>query len=239
MEHPDRVDEVEPASGCGGSERRAQHVPLHDMNVLEAGEVSASRLHCAAEVECDDLARHSLCREGREEGFRQLLARYESYIYSLCFRLTGNREDALDLTQETFIKVINGLDKFQINRAFKPWLRQITVNACYNFLNRRAPAGVSLEQPLDEGLTLADVQPAIEDPAQEVEWRDTRRLLWEKVEQLPPVYRLVLVLRHQEGMSYRDIAEVTRLPEGTVKMHLFRARQLLRRKMAEQYGWEG
>jgi RNA polymerase sigma-70 factor (ECF subfamily) len=187
----------------------------------------------------DDHQLISLCREGREEGFRQLLARYESYIYSLCFRLTGNREDALDLTQETFIKVINGLDKFQINRAFKPWLRQVTVNACCNFLRKRSPAGISLEQPLDGGLTLANMHPAGEDPAREVEWRDTRRLLWELAEQLPPVYRLVLVLRHQEGMSYRDIAAVTGLPESTVKTHLFRARQRLRQGMVEQYGWEG
>lgn len=190
-------------------------------------------------MDMDDQQLIGLCRAGREEGYRQLLARYEGYIYSLCYRLAGNREDALDLTQETFIKVINGLDGFQINRAFKPWLRRITVNACYNFLNRRSPAGVSLEQPLDEGLTLADVQPAVADPAREVEWRDTRRLLWEMIERLPAVYRLVLVLRHQEGMSYRDIAEITRLPEGTVKTHLFRARRRLRQDMAEQYGWEG
>lgn len=190
-------------------------------------------------MDMDDHQVISLCREGREEGYRELLTRYEGYIYSLCYRLTGNREDALDLTQETFMKVINGLDSFQMNRAFKPWLRQVTVNACYNFLNRRAPAGVSLEQPLDDGLTLADLQPAVEDPAREVEWRDTRRLLWEMVKQLPAVYRLVLVLRHQEGMSYRDIAEVTGLPEGTVKTHLFRARRRLRQGVAEQYGWEG
>lgn len=190
-------------------------------------------------MDMDDHQVISLCREGREEGFRQLLARYEGYIYSLCYRLTGSREDALDLTQETFIKVINGLDSFQINRAFKPWLRQVTVNACCNFLNRRAPAGISLEQPLNEGLILADVQSTGEDPANEVEWRDTRRLLWELVKRLPPVYRLVLVLRHQEGMSYRDITLVTGLPEGTVKTHLFRARRRLRQEMSEQYGWEG
>jgi RNA polymerase sigma-70 factor (ECF subfamily) len=190
-------------------------------------------------LDMEDYQLISLCREGREEGFRQLLSRYESYIFNLCYRLTGNREDALDLTQETFIKVIKGLDQFQINRPFKPWLRQVTVNACYNFLSRRAPAGVSLEQPLDDGLTLADMQSAGEDPAKEVEWRDTRRLLQVMIEQLPPVYRLVLVLRHQEGMSYRDIAGVTRLPEGTVKTYLFRARQRLRHGLAEQYGWEG
>lgn len=179
------------------------------------------------------------CREGREEGFRQLLGRYEQYIYGLCHRLTGNREDALDLTQETFIKVLNGLRGFQANRSFKPWLRQVTVNACYNFLSRRDPEGVSLEKPLGDGLVLSDVLQAVDDPAREVEWRDTRRLLGAAMKELPPMQRMVLVLRHQEGMSYQEIAAVTSMPLGTVRSQLFRGRERLRRELVSQYGWEG
>lgn len=177
------------------------------------------------------------CREGREEGYRQLLGRYEGYIYGLCYRLTGSREDALDLTQETFIKVLNGLDGFQINRSFKPWLRQVTINTSYNFLSRRAPAGVSLEG-LGEGLTVFESLAAGDDPAREVEWRDTRRVFREMVGRLPPLQRMVMVLRHQEDMSYQDIADATGLPLGTVRTYLFRARGRLRQELAAHYGWE-
>lgn len=179
------------------------------------------------------------CREGREEGYRQLLGRYERYIYGLCYRLTGDREDALDLTQETFIRVLNGLGGVQANRPFKPWLRQVTVNACCSFLRRREPEGVSLEQPLNEEITLSDVLRAVDDTAGEVVWRDTRRLLREAMGRLPPTHRMVMVLRHQEDMSYQEIAAATGLPLGTVRTYLFRARERLRSEMSDYYGWEG
>jgi RNA polymerase sigma-70 factor (ECF subfamily) len=178
------------------------------------------------------------CREGREEGYCLLLTRYEGYVYSLCYRLTGKREDALDLTQESLIRILNGLDGFQLNRPLKPWLRQVTINTCINFRRRQPPPGVPLDQPLGENLTLDATLAAGTDPAGEVEWQDTRRLISEAIERLPPLYRMVLILRHDEEMSYQDIAAATNLPLGTVKTYLFRARSALRQELAAVYGWE-
>ncbi|ATY83935.1 RNA polymerase subunit sigma-24 [Kyrpidia spormannii] len=183
-----------------------------------------------------------LCREGAEEGYRELMRRYEKYVYTLCFRLTGNREDALDLTQETFIRAFQHLDRFEPGRPFKPWLRQVAVRLSLNHLrDSRAGTGekpLSLEYALGEQVVLADTLTSGDDPAAAVEWRDLSARIWEAVGRLPPVYRLVVTLRHQEGMSYQEIAEAADLPVGTVKTYLFRARNRLKAELARLYGWE-
>lgn len=191
----------------------------------------------------DTNADHNLlsrCREGDEQAWRLLLTRYEAYVYRLCYRISGSREDALDLTQEALVKVLTGLDRFQLGRPFKPWLRQVTVNACLNHLRRRAPATVSLEQPVAEDLVLGDtLAGSTDDPAAAAEWQDAREVLRQAVSRLSPQQRLVLEMRHQEGLSYEEIAATTDLPLGTVKTYLFRARQELRRNLASVYGWGG
>lgn len=191
----------------------------------------------------DTNADHNLisrCREGDEEAWRLLLARYEAYVYRLCFKISGSREEALDLAQEALVKVLTGLDSFQTGRPFKPWLRRVTVNACLNCLRQRAPEMVSLEQPVAEDLVLGDTLAGnTGEPAAEAEWRDSREVIRQELSRLPPQQRLVLVMRHQEGLSYEEIAATTDLPLGTVKTYLFRARQQLRRKLAGVYGWEG
>lgn len=178
------------------------------------------------------------CREMRQDAYHDLMHRYEGYIYSLCLSFAGNREDALDLTQETFIKVFQSLDSYQLNRPFKPWLRQVAVNNCVNFLNRRTTP-LFLDQPLaDNKFTLGDTLASGDDPAREIEWQETGRFLQEAIKKLPQEYRLLLFLRHQEGMSYQEIANETGVPLGTIKTHLFRARGALRKELSSYYGWE-
>ncbi|AGL02466.1 RNA polymerase sigma factor [Desulfoscipio gibsoniae] len=190
----------------------------------------------------DSNGEHNLiirCRAGDEEAWRMLLARYEAYVYRLCYRIAGSREEALDLTQEALMKVLTGLGKFQPGLPFKPWLRQVTVNACLNHLRRHAPKTVSLEQPVTEEIVLGDTLAGSSDgPEDVVQWRDAREIIQQEMSRLPHQQRLVLVLRHQEGLSYEDIAATTDLPLGTVKTYLFRARRQLRRKLAGVYGWE-
>lgn len=145
----------------------------------------------------------------------------------------------MDLTQEALVKVLTGLDKFQLGRPFKPWLRQVTVNACLNILRRRAPETVSLEQPVAEDIVLGDtLAGSTNDPVAAAEWREAREVLQQAVSRLSSQQRLILVMRHQEGLSYEEIAATTDLPLGTVKTHLYRARQQLRLERAGVYGWE-
>ena len=173
------------------------------------------------------------------EYLETLIDRYQNLVFSLCYRLVGDYFAAQDLTQETFIRAFQGLDSYQLNRPFRPWLRQIAINTCVNFLQRHSSAPLFLDQPLGDGkLTLADTVASPEDPAREIEWREAGRFLQEALDRLPQVYRLLITLRHQEGMSYREIAEQTGVPLGTVKTHLFRARAALRKEFSTYYAWE-
>jgi RNA polymerase sigma-70 factor (ECF subfamily) len=191
-------------------------------------------------LDADDSRLISGCRQGREEDYRQLLSRYEGYIYSLCYRLLGHREDALEMSQEAMLKVVTNLGSYQLNRPFKPWLRKVVVNVCLNFLRQRQTATLSLDRTMEEDLPLEGLLAAgsESDPTSRAEWLDTRNTLQQALKGLPPPLRLVLVLRHQEGMSYQEIADVMQLPLGTVKTNLFRARRLLRRILQDAYGWE-
>ncbi len=185
-------------------------------------------------LEADDHELVLQCKEGdgREDAFRLLLAKYEGYVYSLCHRSTDRREDALELAQDTWLRVFAGLSGFQVNRPFKPWLRKITINVCLNFLRRAHPEILSLEN------CPAPAAPEWDDPATLVQWTETSRLLREAVERLPPLHRLILTLRHAEEMTYEQIADVTGFPLSMVKTYLFRARRSLRRTLAGAYGWE-
>lgn len=191
-------------------------------------------------METDDSQLVLMCRQGQEEAYRQLLSRYEGHIYSLCYRLTGHREDALDSSQESMMRVITGLPGYQVNRPFKPWLRRLVINVCLKFLQKR-PELLPLDQPEaiseNAGYRLPDDNGA--DPPTVVEWLETRQALHQAMEQLPPLLRLVLVLRHQEEMPYQEIATALELPVGTVKTYLFRGRRLLRQALCADYGWEG
>lgn len=180
------------------------------------------------------------CREGQEEAYRLLLSRHEGYIYSLCYKLTGHREDALELSQEAMIKIVTGLESFQVNRPFKPWLRQVVINTGLNFLRRNTSKTLSLDQPGEGNLTLADtlITKSDDDPLVQVEWMESQRVLQMALGRLPPIFRLVLLLRHQEEMSYQEIAAATELPLGTVKTYLFRARNMMRQSLTNTYGWE-
>lgn len=180
------------------------------------------------------------CREMHEQAYQDLMRRYEGYIYRLCHNFSGTREDALDLTQETFLRVFQGLDTYQLNRPFKPWLRQVAVNTCIDFLRKRSTDILFLDQPIAEGhVTLADSLSSPEDPITEIEWQETGHFLREAINNLPQSYRLLIILRHQEGMSYQEIAQETGVPLGTVKTHLFRARAALRKELSAYYAWEG
>lgn len=178
------------------------------------------------------------CKNKQEDACQELMRRYEGYVFKLCLSFTGQREDALDLTQEVFLKVFKNLSSYQPGRPFKPWLRQVSVNTALDNM-RQHSSPLSLEQPIADGnATLADTLASRDDPAREIEWQETGQILKEAIKRLPQVYRLVVVLRHQEGMTYQEIADATGIPLGTVKTHLFRARSLLRKDLASYYAWE-
>lgn len=167
-----------------------------------------------------------LCQKGRPEGFAQLLLAYQERVYRRAYSFVHNRDDALDLTQECFMKVMKGISAFTPGRPLWPWLRRIVTNQCLNFLRSR-PDCLSLDGP-DPLPEPAGGQDPAEAAIAAWTWQQVQAALGK----LPHLWRMAVVLRHQEDLSYEEIAHALELPVGTVKTYLFRARQTLRTILA-------
>ena len=157
------------------------------------------------------------CTEGVQEAFRELLRRYRKSAMTLAYQMLGNGEDAEDIAQEAFVRVFQALPKFRGESAFSTWLYRIVTNLCLGRMRRRRPT-VTLE---------AVPEPrAADGPARQVaEGMLTREVL----AGVPPELRVVLLLREQEGLSYREISGTLGLPMGTVRSRLSKGRKRFRK----------
>jgi len=159
---------------------------------------------------------------GRGEAFGVLVERYERAVYHLCLRTMRDSEEARDCTQEAFFKAFRSLKTFKPEAKFSTWIFSIAYHACCDRLSRR-------KRYSDSELTdRADSTPG---PAQVAESNDAARALRDAIEALPEKYRTVITLYHLQGRQYDEIARVLDLPMGTVKTHLFRAKELLRKTL--------
>ncbi|MFN8532263.1 MAG: sigma-70 family RNA polymerase sigma factor [Dehalococcoidia bacterium] len=162
------------------------------------------------------------------EAYAVLVERYQSRIYSLCWRMTGSADDAADLAQETFIRAYKSLKTFRLDARFSPWIYKIAVNLC---LNHRKGKATRPELSLDDQVHSGELS-----PERRAEQRELREQLTEAVAGLPPKYRAAIVLRHVHDLAYEDIAEALGVPLGTVKTWLFRARERLQQQLAPVRG---
>ena len=165
---------------------------------------------------------------GREDGFEELVRRYQRPITGYVFRMLNNYDAALDVTQEVFIKVYNSLERYSSEYKFSTWLYRIAHNAAIDWMRRNSVNQQSLEAENADGsyqLQIESPQPTPEQDRERSEWRTEIEAV---VKCLPPVYRELILLRHTQDLSYDEIAEVLSLPLGTVKNRLFRARELMR-----------
>ena len=173
---------------------------------------------------------------GREDGFEELVRRYQRPIVAYVYRMVGDYDSALDLAQEVFIKVYNSLGRYRPEFKFSTWIYRIAHNAAIDHLRRcdnsrtedlrlESEGGQTYEKPLASGAP---------SPEQESEREERRAEIEGVVLNLPPAYRELIVLRHAHDLSYDEIAEVTGLPLGTVKNRIFRAREAMRTLLVER-----
>jgi RNA polymerase sigma-70 factor, ECF subfamily len=165
---------------------------------------------------------------GRSESFEELVRRYQRPITSYVFRMLGDYDWSLDVTQEVFIKVYNSLDKYSSDYKFSTWLYRIAHNAAIDHLRRNSMNVVSIESENGDGAYQLQLESRRLSPEQEHEWGEWRNEIESVVRCLPAAYRDLILLRHSRDMSYDEIAEMTCLPLGTVKNRLFRAREMMR-----------
>lgn len=174
-------------------------------------------------------------QRGDQAAFAELLEAYEKPVYNLCLRMTGNPEDAADMTQEAFLKVWRGAAQYQFESSFSTWLYRLTSNVCIDFLRskkRRQTVSLTVEEEQDgtQELEIADPAPL---PEEQVFHSETKREIAAAMEALEEDFRLILTLRLVENLSYEQITDAMDLKVGTVKSRLARARIKLKNILAK------
>ncbi len=170
-----------------------------------------------------------LCKKNRKEGYELLFGRFQRYIYSVCYSYTGAREEALDLTQEVYLKIYRAMQSFEEGRPLLPWIKRITVNTCLNHQRQQRPPEVALLEihEADSG----------SNPEVVLVRENDHKALQAAIRQLPERERMAMVLRHMKGLSYDEVAGMMSCPLGTVKTYLYRGRKMLRQALRDNGVW--
>ncbi len=170
------------------------------------------------------------CQKGQLEAFEELIKKYEKKVYSLCYRYSGNYDDANDLAQEAFLKVYNSIDKFKGKSAFSTWLYRVTANVCLDEMRKQKKSPLSLDKPqeTEEGEMYFSLPDQKYNPEVIAEKNDLRQLVHKGIGELPKEQRIIIILREMEELSYEEISEVLEISIGTVKSRLNRARKNLK-----------
>ena len=178
-------------------------------------------------------------KDGNEPAFRELVRRYERPVFSLLYRMVRDRSLAEDLAQETFIKVLNGIRSYRPEFKFSSWIFKIANNAAIDHLRRRELDTLSLDgsphaqSPEEMQATALQLGARQESALDAVVSRELGSQIELAIARLRPEYRSCILLRHVEGHSYEEIAQMLDLPLGTVKTYIHRARNELRGYLEE------
>jgi RNA polymerase sigma-70 factor, ECF subfamily len=161
-------------------------------------------------------------RQGDTAAFGELVIRYQSSVFNVCYRIFHEHTEAEDMTQETFIRAHDRLHSFDIERPFRPWICRIAANVCLNHLEtQKFTTGLDDEKDADKS----------QSPEHQVEVKERSEQVRRALVSLPSNYRAVVELRHYQEMSYEEIASELKIPLSDVKSNLFRARKLLAEKL--------
>lgn len=190
--------------------------------------LAASKI-ALTQAEQDDAELVSASKAGDQDAFAQLVLRHQRRVFNLVFRMLQQYEEANEVTQETFFAAWQGLPAFRGDARFSTWLYRIAYNCCLKQLEQRKrdsalQTAIQAEQVLQE-------ESCDERAAEELASYERQALVREHLSLLPTKYRVVLILRHLQEMTYEEMAEILTIPIGTIKTHLFRARNLLKERL--------
>ncbi len=176
-----------------------------------------------------DLLLVNRCLGGDARSFNDLINSYKRQVFSLIYRMVNNAADAEDLSQETFIKVYRGLKLYDPAYPFHTWIFKIAHNTAIDFLRANRKPAITIDDT-ENPLEIEDPGPSLEERAENL---SQRGMIEREMAGLPPLYREILALRHQQELSYEEIAGVLEIPVGTVKVRLFRAREMMKQKLVQ------
>jgi RNA polymerase sigma-70 factor (ECF subfamily) len=169
---------------------------------------------------------------GDKKAFEELMRKYEKKIFSFVIRMVRNEETAIDLTQDFFIKVFTVLDKYNFEYKFSTWAYRICYNQVIDHIRKNPGQVHSLD---DDSISakdmLASENVSRDDGFKNLSREETRVYIWELVENIPPKFRELILLRYIQELKYEEIAEITELPVGTIKNRIFKAKEILKKEM--------
>lgn len=170
------------------------------------------------------------CVNGDLKAFDELIEKYEKTAYNIAFRMLKNPEDAMDVSQEAFIKVFKSIKTFNFESAFSTWLYRIVTNTCLDFLRKRNTNVYSIDNPIhtDEGEIERDIPDESDTPEELLEKKLTKELVNNSISKLDENHRVVIILRDIQGFSYEEISKIIDCSIGTVKSRINRARKNLK-----------
>jgi RNA polymerase sigma-70 factor, ECF subfamily len=188
----------------------------------------------------DDLTLVKRVKSGDQRAFRLLVERYQRKVYSVALGMVKDREEAMDVSQEAFVKVYKYLDHFKGDSSFYTWLYRITTNICIDVIRKRGAAkGDAIEFDESVQVDLGEAQIGAlgsrlgTNPQKSALRKELAAKIEEALQAVPEKHRAILLLREVEGMSYEDLARTLEIPKGTVMSRLFHARAKVQKILSE------
>lgn len=170
---------------------------------------------------------------GDQRAYGYLVDKHRASVFHIINRIVRNTEAANDLVQETFMKAFASLPSYRSEYRFSTWLYKIAANSSIDFLRKRRIQALSLDRPMETENGQVDIEVADYSyhPERDLERKERSFSIQEAIDALPPKYRDVIIYRHKDDKSYEEIADLLNVPIGTVKARIFRARELLKKKL--------
>jgi RNA polymerase sigma-70 factor (ECF subfamily) len=177
---------------------------------------------------------------GDSHAFKSLINHTEFLVAHIIFKMVTNETDRRDIAQDVYLKVYQNLTGFRFKSKLSTWVAQITYNTCINYLRKKKIVFDHYDLGEEERfhITRHNAEFVIYETEQFLFNKELSRILKTEIDNLSPIFRTLITLYHQDELSYAEIAEITALPEGTVKSYLFRARKALKDKLACMYNKE-
>jgi RNA polymerase sigma factor (sigma-70 family) len=222
-----------PSNHSRMSKEKKKHTPVpavSDPKTLEPADPKRN------ESREEDAALIKRALKGDQKAFRRLRMKYYDAIYNAIYRMIHDKEEVSDLTQEAFIKAFTSLTSFNDEYAFSTWLFKIATNNSIDYIRRKKLQTFSIDKPIeskDSDYTF-EIPDSTYEADTELIANQRKKFLDDAIASLPPRYRQVIILRHVEEKEYQEIAKLLKLPLGTVKAHIFRARELLYKKLRDK-----
>ena len=174
--------------------------------------------------------------DGDQDSYSRLMKKYHDPVFSLVFKIIHDKEEIEDLVQETFIKAFGSLKSFNENYSFSTWIFKIASNNCIDYMRKKKLKTLSIDMTIEQEEGESSFE--LPDPSYETDKNlieeQRRKIIQDAINSLPEKYKVVIQMRHQEEKNYDEISEILCMPIGTVKAHIFRAREMLNKYLKDK-----